>query len=450
MGCGAAPAAVCLLCLGLLGSLNGIATEGSSFRRSWQLPCVFETSKILPLSKEPEAVRLNTRLLLSTAGSTAGQRSQPENLPPDNIPSFVVQGSQPVHPGCLLTEPSVDIVQYVDEDMDMLECRISSAFVKDTQIVWPGREVRANSSWFTCTIRHTAGKYRATAILLQEQTEETSNPGQLFPGIAKQSHVSALLLVRTAPVLLTSALARDVLLHCTFSTRPQAGASVQWVKLQRGGYRKRLFAYDASSGQVERVARAEVALEEIPKGEASLLLRNMELRDEGIYLCMVSVASLTAEQTIQLQAEEKPTVTTSADSLLLVEGEQQKLVCSLKHYYPHTIRAQWLREPKDSRRVPEVMQNVLLSSVQQSLNGTYSSSVSLLLTASLKDHGQRYTCLVDHTSLQASIRRSVTVEVREAASTAWLLLLILVLIVCLVGALWYYQKVSSTAKPKPY
>lgn len=109
--------------------------------------------------------------------------------------------------------------------------------------------------------------------------------------------------MRTAPVLLTSALARDVLLHCTFSTRPQAAASVQWVKLQRGGYRKRLFAYDGSSGQVERVARAEVALAEIPKGEASLLLRNMELRDEGIYLCMVSVASLAAEQTIELQAE---------------------------------------------------------------------------------------------------------------------------------------------------
>lgn len=84
----------------------------------------------------------------------------------------------------------MDIVQYVDEDVDMLECRISSAFIKDTQIVWPGREVRANSSWFTCTIRHTAGKYRATAILLQEQREETSNPGQLIPGIAKQSHVS--------------------------------------------------------------------------------------------------------------------------------------------------------------------------------------------------------------------------------------------------------------------
>ncbi|XP_054250494.1 tapasin-related protein-like [Indicator indicator] len=425
MGYGAALAAACLLCLGLTGIPDGIATADSSFRRSWQLPCVFETSKIIPLSKEPQTVRLNTRLLLSRTGSTEGQRSQPENLPPDSIPSFIVE------------EPSVDILQYVDEDMDKLECSISPSFIADTQTAWPGREVRANSSWFTCTLRHTAGKYRATALLLQEQREETPNPGQLFPGIAKQSHVSAPLLVRTTPVLL----------H--FSTSHQAGASIQWVMLQQGGYRKLLLAYDGSSGQVERVARAEVALEEIPKGKASLLLRNVELRDEGIYLCVVSVASLTAEQTIQLQVEEKPTVTTNVASLSLVEGEQQKLVCNMKHYYPHSIQAQWLREPKDPWRVPEILQNVLLSSVQQSINGTYSSSIYFLLTASLKDDGHRYTCLVDHKSLQTSIRRSVTVEVREPTFTAWLLLL-LILIVCLMVALWYYQKERSTAKPKPY
>lgn len=42
-----------------------------------------------------------------------------------------------------------------------------------------------------CTIKHTAGKYALTAFLVQDQKEkETPNPGQLFPVIAEQSHVS--------------------------------------------------------------------------------------------------------------------------------------------------------------------------------------------------------------------------------------------------------------------
>ncbi|KAF1656829.1 hypothetical protein FQA23_0006922, partial [Aptenodytes patagonicus] len=134
---------------------NGIATAGPSFRRNRQPPCVFETSKISPLSKETEIIRLNARLLLRT-GSKDGQRSQPENLPPGNIPSCILQGE----------ESSVEILQYANEDINMLDCRITPYFTADTRIIWPGREIAASSSdsWFTCTIKRTAGKYTTTAF----------------------------------------------------------------------------------------------------------------------------------------------------------------------------------------------------------------------------------------------------------------------------------------------
>ncbi|KFM06880.1 hypothetical protein AS27_13565, partial [Aptenodytes forsteri] len=123
---------------------NGIATAGPSFRRNRQPPCVFETSKISPLSKETEIIRLNARLLLSRTGSKDGQRSQPENLPPGNIPS-----SSPCT--LFLTESSVEILQYANEDINMLDCRITPYFTADTRIIWPGREIAASSSdsWFT-------------------------------------------------------------------------------------------------------------------------------------------------------------------------------------------------------------------------------------------------------------------------------------------------------------
>lgn len=110
--------------------------------------------------------------------------------------------------------------------------------------------------------------------------------------------------MRTAPARLASALASDVLLRCTFATDRRAEVTVQWLLNRKGGHRKRLFAYSGSSQQVEHGAhRAEVVLEEIPQGNASLLLRKTETRDEGTYSCVVSVASLSAEQTIQLQIE---------------------------------------------------------------------------------------------------------------------------------------------------
>lgn len=102
-------------------------------------------------------------------------------------------GSKQVHACFFLTESSVDILQYVDEDINMLDCRISPYFTADTQIIWPGREIRASSSdsLFTCTIKHTAGKHATTAFLVHDQKEkENPNPGQLFPGIAERLHVS--------------------------------------------------------------------------------------------------------------------------------------------------------------------------------------------------------------------------------------------------------------------
>ncbi|XP_074017001.1 tapasin-related protein-like [Numenius arquata] len=434
-------AAGCLLCIGLVGTLSGIRAAGPGFRSSRQLPCVFETSKFIPLSKETELVRLHVRLLLSGTGRKDGQTFLPENLPPDKIPLFIVQ------------ESSGDILPYANEDIEMLDCRISPYYTADTQVIWPGRDIRASSSnsWFTCTITHTAGKYTTTAFLVRDQEQkENPNPGQFLPGIGEQFHFSAPLLVHSSPTRRRSGLARDVWLHCAFSTDHPAEVSIQWVLQQKGGHRKQLLAYSGASRRVEGLApRAEMVLEEIPKGNASLLLRNTEVRDEGTYSCLVSVASLTAEQTIQLQIEEKPTVTVNVNSLSLVEGEQHKLVCTVRHYYPHNIQVQWLREPKDSWKVPDVVKNILSSSHRQSSNGTYSSSRYFLLTASLKDDGHRYTCRVDHPSLPSPVRRSVTVEVREATSTAWLLLL-LGLAGSLLGALWYLHKVRSTAKPKPY
>lgn len=118
-------------------------------------------------------------------------------------------------------------------------------------------------------------------------------------------------------------------------------------------------------------------------------------------------------------------MTVNVNSLSLVEGEQQKLACDIRNYYPADIHVQWLREPRGARRLPDTVPNVLTSSHRRSSNGTYSFSRFFLLTATLHEDGHTYTCRVEHSSLQAPIRRSVSVAVRGTelcAGAVWALI----------------------------
>ncbi|XP_031447264.1 tapasin-related protein-like isoform X1 [Phasianus colchicus] len=422
MGCGAWLAAGCLLSAVITRTPNSFASAEPGLRRSLQLPCIFEMRKTVPVSNETETVLLNVRLLLPVAGAEGAQRPWTESLPADSLPSFIVQ------------EPSVNILQHTDEDINMLDCRISPYFTANTQILWPGREVRAHGldTWFTCTIKHTAGKYTATAFLVQSHEDrEHQTPGQLHQGIAEQTRVSAVLAVRTRLPRVRTALGKDALLDCAFVADPRVAVAVQWALRQKGQRERRI----ATSGG----GRAEMFPQE-PRGNASLLLRRVELGDEGTYICAVQAAALVLEQAVLLQITEKPTVTINVNSLSLVEGEQQKLVCDIRNYYPADIHAQWLREPRDAGQLPDTVPNVLTSSHRRNSNGTYSFSRFFLLTATLHDDGHTYTCRVEHPSLQAPIRRSVTVAVKEATSTTWLLLLLLGLTGCLVASLHHLHK----------
>ncbi|XP_072209875.1 tapasin-related protein-like isoform X2 [Excalfactoria chinensis] len=432
MGCGTWLAAGCLLSAIITRTMNSTVSAEPGLRRSLQLPCVFEMRKTIPLSNETETVLLNIRLLLPVAGAEGAQRPQTESLPADNLPSFIVQ------------EPSVNILQHTDEDIDMLDCRISPYFTANTQILWPGREVQAHGldTWFTCTIKHIAGKYTATAFLVQgHEDREHQTPGQLHQGIAEQTHVSAVLAVRTRLPHVRTALGTDVVLDCSFTADQRVAVAVRWALRQKGRQERRI----ATSGG----GRAEMFPQE-PRGNASLLLRRVELGDEGTYICAVQAAALVLEQTVQLQIMEKPTVTVNVNSLSLVEGEQQKLVCDIRNYYPADIHVQWLREPLGAGLLPDTVPNVLTSSHQRSSSGTYSFSRFFLLTATLRDDGCTYTCRVEHPSLQAPIRRSVTVAVREANSTTWLLLLLLGLAVCLVASLHYLHKAQTLLGTVPH
>ncbi|XP_006138628.2 tapasin-related protein-like isoform X1 [Pelodiscus sinensis] len=429
----------CFLCSGILKQHHGVATAGSTFSQSRQLSCLFETSETILLSSEIKYIRQNAWLLLS-------ERPHPENPPADDTIKFIIR------------ESSLDILQHVNEDTDKLECKISRYFTDNTQILWPGIQTQGDKldSWFTGTIKHVADKFTVTVFLVQSSASreaENQIPEEVSQGNEERFYLSGVFLVRTGPSLIQSGLKKDVLLNCAFSVDHHTDVTIQWVLQQKGGQKKLIVAYSGSTRQVDyKDKRAEMFPAEILKGNASLLLRTVEIRDAGSYACLVSVSALLGAQSIQLEIVEKPTVTLNADVLSLVEGDEHKLICDVGHFYPHDAEAQWLLEPQKPGMLPHVVNHVLSSSHRQNSDGTYSFSTYFLLKASLRDNGCRYTCRVDHRSLKQPIRKSLTVQVTESTSATWLLVLLFLLLLagCLVVTLYYLHQVMSSNKPKPY
>ncbi|KAG6937740.1 tapasin-related protein-like [Chelydra serpentina] len=438
-------AVCCFLCTGILKHHHGVATAGSTFSQSRQLSCLFETTETIPLLTEFKYIRQNAWLLLSGTESKDTERPHPENPSAADTITFIVQKS------------SLDILQHVDEDTDQLECKISRYFTDNTQILWPGLQTQLHKldSWFTGTIKHLADKFTVTVFLVQSSASkeaEIRSPEDVSEGNAERFYLSGVFLVRTGPSLIQSGLNKDVLLSCAFSVDHHTDVTIKWLLQQKGGHKSLIFTYNGSTGQVEhKDKRAEMFLAEIPKGNASLLLRTVGVKDAGTYSCSILVSSVLWAQNIQLEIVEKPTVTLNADVLSLVEGDEHKLVCDISHFYPHDAETQWLREPMEQGMLPHVVTHVVSSSHRQNSDGTYSYSSYFLLTASLRDDGRRYTCRVEHQSLKHPIKKSLTVKVTESTSATWFLVILFVLLAgCLVVMLCYLYQGMSTNKPKPY
>ncbi|XP_075450514.1 tapasin-related protein-like isoform X3 [Ascaphus truei] len=425
-----------ILCMVIYGNQT---FEDVTFRESKKLPCLFEkrhTSENSQWVENKELTQLGAWLVL---GSKSGSVQE----------SFDSEGVR-----FILKDSSMTLMSFLDNDADMLVCAIKSYFTNNIQILWPG--IQTNNIvdlWFICTFKHIEGNFEVTTFL-------TQLPGRPLVEENLQPHVSqdadtlyvlAVFTLSTQTPLIRTRLRKDVLLDCAFSVDHQADVTVTWSLKMQGGQEKRLLSYNGSTKEVEyHIKGVEMLVEEIPKGNASLLLRNVAVENQGLYSCSISVSSLYGDQKIRLEVIESPTVTINVASLSLVEGQEEKLVCDASYYYPLDVHIEWLREHQSKKFMPTVVKNVLFNSHKNNGDGTYSLSGFFMLTGSLQDDGVMFTCRVEHTSLKKPIRKSVRVTVAE--STKWsygdwlLIMLIATLSVLLLYMFKYLRTVKSSSK----
>uniref|UniRef100_A0A3B5B0B9 Ig-like domain-containing protein n=1 Tax=Stegastes partitus TaxID=144197 RepID=A0A3B5B0B9_9TELE len=108
-----------------------------------------------------------------------------------------------------------------------------------------------------------------------------------------------------------------------------------------------------------------------------------------------------------------PRVSLKVEPLLsMQEGEEQRIVCEAKGYYPLDVEIRWYKQKAvlSNQRVvtplPKQLSHSMLSGQKVNRDGTYSVSAFFYLQASLGDSGKQFTCSVFHQSLSEPIKES--------------------------------------------
>ncbi|MBN3301710.1 TPSNR protein, partial [Amia calva] len=210
----------------------------------------------------------------------------------------------------------------------------------------------------------------------------------------------------------------SALLPCGFrQATPIQEVTLEW-RLQHKGSGRRVLGLRAEQEFEEPVvvperegASVEVAQLQ-DEGMVSLHLTEVAVKDEGTYICTVGSGLYQAQQIVQLHISKPPTVSLSPVSLVLREGETQRVSCHCEHYYPLDVQVEWLSLPPASSKPLPISQGIYFSSHRQHSDSTYSLSAHLSLDPSAlpSPAGTTFTCTVTHPALHEPITASVTVS----------------------------------------
>ncbi|GCC24607.1 tapasin-related protein [Chiloscyllium punctatum] len=360
-------------------------------------------------------------------------------------------------------ESSLDIFQYADEKLDTVGCEISRYSTHGIHVPWPhqGKET-IEDVWFTVTLKHSPSRFTVTSFMRKieepdsqkvEKSEAKTDDEDLVIADTDTLFVQVVYIVHTRTPLIRTKLKQDLVLDCGYKIDHSTDFNIDW-RYQHKGNKKKLFAYNGRHQRVEYIEKGvELFMDQIKQGNASLLLRNIGVKDEGSYLCSVYVPPLFGTHTIEVEIMESPIVSVYPDSVSLIEGDEQKLVCDAGRYYPLDVEVKWLRQKGERHMLPVYMTNVIFSPHKQNMDGTYNVTSFFRFTASLRDNGVTYTCRVEHASVDKPIKRYIQVSVEAQSRTLqFFLLTVVIIFICavVIMLLIYLKKVAEKNKKKPY
>lgn len=409
--------------------------------------CVREMSE-LPCQFTDEHVFLNNE------GHTETQHIHREAML-----QFGQKGDAPINPHAitfLVTGSKLDLRHYVEEvEAEELECELRRYSTEGIHVRWPVQGAQEYNHWFSCTLKHSKGRFTVTGFLRHptDQPPSGQQDYRSWPAIGDRDILTTtvVMVVKTQTPSVKAGLGSQQKLHCQFAVDHKGPSfTVEWHRQHRGE-RSRLFSHNSRSGQTQGTG---VGLKSLAGGDASYTVPFTKMTSEGTYICSVSVIPLFANLDINLHIEEPPRVSVNVGPILSLQvDEDKKVVCDAENYYPLDVEIVWYeQDPAASGQrvgapLPKVLQNVLLSSHKHNQDKTYSVSAFFYLRASLKDSGRQFTCSVSHQSLRVPIKKSFILNVQEPTSLTFILI-VSVVVVTLFILLFVMLNYLHTARKK--
>ncbi|XP_039621031.1 uncharacterized protein LOC120536662 isoform X2 [Polypterus senegalus] len=195
---------------------------------------------------------------------------------------------------------------------------------------------------------------------------------------------------------------KDVLLPCTFTDEP-VDLSYLYVVWKHGD--KDMVKYRGQSNTTD--PRVELFENELRRGNASLLLRNLTIKDEGAHTCEVVDSPYSGKGVVRLRVLAPPLL--HCIPAFVKSGEETRLECQAKDFYPADIKFAWqVGVKKTGLQNPDFVSKARL-------NGSFDASSYYHYIPNSGDAPENVYCEVQHEALDRPLRTAVDIKFRRRA-----------------------------------
>ncbi|KAF1392206.1 hypothetical protein PFLUV_G00050180 [Perca fluviatilis] len=208
----------------------------------------------------------------------------------------------------------------------------------------------------------------------------------------------------------------DVTLSCRFDKLSKllelSTLTIEWNMVDKHAEKSVVYTFEDGRAHGSRDGSV-VDRMKLLESDASLQLRNVTVRDEGLYTCRI-ITPVVYTETTSLEVLALPSVFLP-EKAAVTEGEEKTIQCDITGFYPEKLAVTWLIQ-NGSHTVhagANHLSRVCTEMAIHNPDGTYSIRSGLTLHSSaVKDAEIHIICQVEHQTYSRPYSRFVTLTVQ--------------------------------------